>query len=164
MAEAHLQEHLSRTWQLLAGMALHFVPTTITADQLTAQRYYLVSLRPCASDQRGGVGLVLSEVDARQLTATMFAMTESELTEADIGDACGELCNVIAGGVGPYFSHHETIDLGLPSSLRSDQFQRIFGASAIDGVFEAMHEGRRILVVIFEPMEIPPDTGFRLRE
>lgn len=161
---AGLEEHLSRTWQLLAGVPVRFVRTTVTAADMTAQRYYLVSLRPCESDQRGGVGLVLSEADARELTVAMFAKAEPELTEEDIADACGELCNVVAGGVGPYLSHHETVDLGLPASLRSDQFQRIFGASAIEGAFEAVHEGRRILVVIFEPMEIPPETGWRPRE
>lgn len=161
---AGLEEHLSRTWQLLAGVPVRFVPTTVTAAALTAQRYTLVALRPCDSEQRGGVGLLLSEADARELSAAMFAKPETELSEEDIADACGELCNVVAGGVGPYLSQHETVDLGLPSSLRSDQFQRIYGASVIEGAFEAVHEGRRILVVIFEPMEIPPDTGWRPRE
>lgn len=47
----------------------------------------------------GAVYLHFFEPFARQATAAMFGLNEAELSQSEVNDAIGELCNIVAGGL-----------------------------------------------------------------
>ncbi|MFZ3185974.1 MAG: hypothetical protein WA173_17745 [Pseudomonas sp.] len=155
-----MEEHLTKTWQMLVGEDLSFSAQAICSQALLAQHYFVVTLHPTPSGHLAGVGLAIAEQDARKLTSQMFDLPESELSADDIADACGELCNVFASGVPTHITDQLTLDLGLPSRLSHAQFLLILAASTVSGSYIAHQQDRHIQVIIFETLEVPAAAGW----
>ena len=153
-----MEEHLAKTWRILAGEELCFSQQTLSDAELLAQHYFMVTLTPTPAGHLAAVGLVLDESDANWLTSHMFEMPEDQLSPADVVDACTELCNVFAGGVPSHISDNVTLDLGIPSRLSATQFSSILHASTLNGCYLAQNNNRHIQVMIFENLEIPADS------
>ena len=74
---------------------------------------------PTATIAIGGPWIAMLEVItsaklARHFAATLFAMTDDELSEPDIHDALGELANVVGGNVKGAIDDVEGTTLSLP--------------------------------------------------
>jgi hypothetical protein len=162
-AKMHLkamEEHLSNTWQMLVGEPLNFCAQAVCTQELLAQHYFVVTLHPLPSGHLAGVGLAITEQDARKVTSQMFDLPTEALSPADITDACGELCNVFASGVPTHIGEHLTLDLGLPSPLSHEQFVIILAASTVSASYTARQQDRHIQVIIFESLEVPAAAGW----
>lgn len=157
MIDTPIEQALSHAWLLLAGSQVTFARRQQPGVQLNAQRYYVVSVKFSREGDRGGVGLLLSEEDARDLTASMFGKPPREVSEDEVSDACGEMCNVMAGSIEPLFVNHPEVELGLPQSLLPEEFIQISKSSHVDGVFEGHHQGRDITIIVFDPLLMPGD-------
>ena len=72
-------------------------------------------------DWQGAIVVGCDEHFAKQAASAMFAQPESDLDEADIFDAIGELANTIAGNVKPLLG--ERCSLSLPTVVRGDELQ-----------------------------------------
>lgn len=154
-----IEEHLANTWLMLVGEQLNFVAQTITPAELQAQHYFVVTLHPTPRGHLAGVGLAISEQDARHLASRMFDVAITELNAADVADACGELSNIFASGVPGHVDSGLVLDLGLPARLTAEQFLGVMGASTISGSYIARQGEHHIQVIIFESLELPTVTG-----
>lgn len=82
---------------------------------------------------QGSVQLRAPESVARTAAAAMFMMAEDELSEAEIGDALGELTNMIGGNIKSLLP--EPSRLSLPSVTEGlDHTTRVCGASLVTEV------------------------------
>jgi hypothetical protein len=155
-----MEEHLNNTWQMLVGEQLSFSAQAVCTQDLQAQHYFVVTLHPLPSGYLAGVGLAITEQDARKITSQMFDLPTDQVSAADITDACGELCNVFASGVPTHISEHLALDLGLPSPLSHEQFLIILAASKVNCSYIARQQDRYIQVIIFESLEVPAAAGW----
>ena len=72
----------------------------------------------------GIVHLYLSEIFAREITATMLGFPAEEVGGAEINDVIGELCNMIGGSLKSNLCDQGfSCQLSLPSVLRGKDFQ-----------------------------------------
>ena len=63
-------------------------------------------------DWRGEIALCLPEALATHVGATMFMMPPEDLSDADVRDAVGELCNMVGGNIRAALS--PTCEMGTP--------------------------------------------------
>jgi CheY-specific phosphatase CheX len=155
-----IEEHLAKTWLMLVGEQLSFVAQTITAEELHAQHYFVVTLHPTPKGHLAGVGLAIAEDDARNLASHMFELAIAELNAADVADACGELSNIFAGGVPGHVDSDLVLDLGLPARLTAEQFLSVLASSTISGSYITQQREHHIQVIIFETLQLPPAIGW----
>lgn len=155
-----MEEHLTRTWEMLVGEHLNFSCENPQSADLIGQHYFVVTLHPTPSGYLAGVGLAISEPDARKATSKMFGLPESELTSDDIADACAELCNIFAGGVPNHVIEEITLDMGIPHRLESEQFMLILQASQVTSIYLAQIGERKMQVIVFDCLVAPAESGW----
>ncbi|TXG94422.1 MAG: hypothetical protein E6R09_17440 [Rhodocyclaceae bacterium] len=156
-----MEDHLTQTWEMLVGEHLEFSCEKLQPAELMGQHYFVVTLHPTPSGYLAGVGLAISETDARKATSKMFDLPEAELTSDDIADACAELCNIFAGGVPNHVIEEITLDMGLPSRLEPEQFMLILQASQVTSIYLARIDERKMQVIVFDCLEAPAESGWQ---
>jgi hypothetical protein len=79
----------------------------------------------------------------------MFAVSEHEVKNDDVIDACGELCNVFSANVKSAIISTSKIDLGVPTNLKPTEFQTIVDASHLDLCFKGQTKEGSVIVYLF---------------
>lgn len=142
---------LSSSWEQLTGQPLCFERIPAPVPPLAAQRYYLLRLE--IRHEAHCVGLALSEQNARQLAATLFQSPEDELSDADITDACSEMCNIIAGEIKRELQALCDVGMGLPSCISPSGFKQLCQNSELEEAFTATHDNEQITVLVLTPSQ-----------
>ena len=111
MAVTHkLEEAVMTIWSTMLGMEA--VPAHInSADMKRLNSGLLTGCVQITGAWRGAVLVNCYVSLARKLTATMFGMSEHEVTSKDIDDALGELTNMIGGSFKAYLPEPSTLSL-----------------------------------------------------
>ena len=138
--QADLHRVTGHAWQMLAGLESAPLASPVELDSNTvAFRRSVVGVRGAWAAE---VCVFCPSDLAARVAAAMFMMDPTELTEADIADALGELCNVTAGGIQARVPG-ET-DLTVPEHLPS--------VVSIDGAphwrADLLVEGRPVVVTV----------------
>lgn len=98
-------------------LRLDMTPLAHESQKLDAESLSGAYIALTTEDDSVQIGLVTSKKGCQTLAKAMFGMDETdELSEPDVGDAVGEIVNIIAGVVKRQLNHkvHNSINLGLP--------------------------------------------------
>ena len=111
MAMKHkLEEAVMTIWSTMLGMEA--VPTHVnSSDMKRLNSGLLTGCVQITGAWRGAVLVNCYVSLARKLTASMFGMSEHEVTSTDINDALGELTNMIGGSFKAYLPEPSTLSL-----------------------------------------------------
>jgi len=95
--QADLHSVTGHAWQMLTGLESAPLASPLELDcQTVAFRRSVVGVRGAWAAE---VCVFCPPELATMVASAMFMMDAAELTDADIDDALGELCNVTAGGI-----------------------------------------------------------------
>lgn len=156
MVQNSIETKISQSWAVLAGSSLQFARDAMPAAPDWVAQHFIVPIQFLTDTVLGGVVVEISDKQARLLAATMFDVALSEVSVADVQDACNELCNVFSACVSVAFSSCKESDLGLPRCLPADEFRRIFEASRLDGCFAAHNTHGFVTIYLFDPLHNDP--------
>jgi chemotaxis protein CheX len=114
-----LEEAVITIWSTMLGMDA--VPTqSSTGDIKRMNSGLLTSCIQITGAWRGAIEVNCYVSLARQFAATMFSMSEHEVTRQDINDALGELTNMIGGSFKAFLPEPST--LSLPAVIEGQDF------------------------------------------
>ena len=156
MLQNPIEIKISQSWAVLAGSSLQFARDAVPAAPNWVAQHFIVPIQFVSDTVLGGVVVEISDDQARLLAAAMFDVATSDVSAADVQDACNELCNVFSACVSVAFSSCKESDLGLPRCLQADEFRRIFEASRLDGCFAARDANGFVTIYLFDPLHNDP--------
>jgi chemotaxis protein CheX len=90
--EQSLRDFAENIWSTMLGLALDGAPAAEAEE-------YITGCVQITGDWQGAVTVELALPLARRVAAALFAMEPAELGEGEIGDAVGELANMLGGNV-----------------------------------------------------------------
>ncbi len=90
--EQSLRDFADNIWSTMLGLALDDGP----APEAEA---YITGCVQITGDWQGAVTVELAAPLARRVAAALFAMEPAEVSDGEVGDAVGELANMIGGNV-----------------------------------------------------------------
>ena len=161
-AEVHLHEvedvaaKLSQAWHFLCGEERSFSFTDSSGDQQSyADFSYFMPMEVKAEDRVGGVAVLIPRGDAVRVASYMFAVDTSELQDADLKDACSEVCNVFADCIVMHISGSEDVSIGLPVMADLNCFMQISKDSVVAAVYKSNIELGNLVVVVYDVLRQP---------
>jgi hypothetical protein len=154
---AHLQEaekvsaQLSQAWDFLGGVARHFDFLVEPLPALAYAEYSFVLPMSVYAEQRtGGVGVLIAREDALQVASHMFGMDAAQVQDADLQDACAEVCNVFSDCIALHVSGNEDVSIGLPSRISGSDFEHISQHSVVAAVYQSHFDAATLWVVVYD--------------
>jgi hypothetical protein len=161
-AEVHLHEvenvaaKLSQAWQFLSGEQRSFIfSEQRDAPQGFAEFSFFMPMEVRAEGRVGGVGVLIQRDDAVRVAAYMFAVEPDEVQEADLKDACSEVCNVFSDCIVMHVSGIADVSIGLPAMADSNGFLRISQTSVVTAVYQSNFELGNLVVVVYHVFSQP---------
>lgn len=103
-----IQAVIDEVWSSIVGTALE-----VTDSEEALRGPTMAATVPYYGDWRGAVIVRVDAPLARIVGSRMFMIPEDELTDADVQDAVGEVCNMIGGNLRAHLSR--TCELGTPT-------------------------------------------------
>lgn len=151
---------LSHAWRFLSGQErdFHYLARNAKPLQFAAFSYFmpLSTLNP---PRHGGVGVLLDHEDALAVATHMFGVAEAQVRDADLHDACAEVCNVLSDCVAPQFEPSAPVGPGLPRLASPTQYDHIAATSQARAVFQASRAHHHLFVVLYDRSNgIPAST------
>ena len=146
---------LSQAWQFLSGERRDF--------ELIEQKRYLHNLQEFSffmpmevktEARTGGLAVLIPREDAVRVAAYMFAVSPDEVQEADLKDACAEVCNVFSDCIVMHVSGNEDVSVGLPC-MADNQFITISKNSVIAAIYQSNIELGNLVVVVYDVLRQP---------
>ena len=161
-AEVHLHEvedvaaKLSQAWQFLCGEERSFSFMDQRDDpQSYAEFSFFMPMEVKAEDRVGGVAVLIPRDDAVRVAAYMFAVEPAEVQEADLKDACAEVCNVFSDCIVMHVSGNEDVSIGLPAMADLNCFMQISKDSVVAAVYKSNIELGNLVVVVYDVLRQP---------
>lgn len=161
-AEVHLHEvenvaaKLSQAWQFLSGEQRNFMfAEQRDAPQRFAEFSFFMPLVVQSEGRVGGVGVLIQRDDAVRVAAYMFAVEPDEVQEADLKDACSEVCNVFSDCIVMHVSGNEDVSIGLPAIVDVDTFLGISKHSVVAAIYQSNFELGNLVVVVYDVFSQP---------
>jgi chemotaxis protein CheX len=90
--EQALRDFSENIWSTMLGLSLDGAPASEAEG-------YITGCVQITGDWQGAVTVELAEPLARRVAAALFAMEPAEVGESEVGDAVGELANMLGGNV-----------------------------------------------------------------
>jgi L-lactate utilization protein LutC len=147
---------LSQAWQFLSGEQRSFIFLERHEDQQAfAEFSFFMPMEVKAEDRTGGVAVLIPREDALRVAAYMFAVEPSEVQEADLKDACAEVCNVFSDCIVMHVSGSEDVSIGLPAMADLNCFVQISKDSAVSAVYKSNIELGNLVVVVYDVLRQP---------
>jgi hypothetical protein len=142
---------INKAWSMLSGRELDFKKIEGTIQPDPDGLHFAIPIKFSPEDAIAAVALEISKSHAYNLSAFMFDLGLDELTEAEVTDACGEMCNVFSACVSNSFTNHKEGSLGVPCKLTADEFSIMFNEGFLDGYFKAANENGATVIYLFDP-------------
>ncbi|WP_347988087.1 chemotaxis protein CheX [Methylomonas sp. AM2-LC] len=140
---------ITNSWEVLAGYALIFIEDICPCKPDLLALHFMVPINIVDETREATTVLEISETHAKYLTSSMFAISENDVKNDDVIDACGELCNVFSANVRSAIISTSNIDLGVPKNLKPAEFQSIIDASHLDLCFKGQTNEGSVIVYLF---------------
>jgi hypothetical protein len=146
---------LSQAWLFLSGEERHF-------EWIEQQQYFqrlqefnfFMPLEVKAEGRTGGVAVFIPRHDALRVAANMFDLAPTELEEADLKDACAEVCNVFSDCIVMHVCGNEDVSIGLPC-MADSQFLLNSQNSAISAIYQSNIELGNLIVIVYDVLRQP---------
>lgn len=148
---SQVRSKLERAWHFLSGQTREFSYLGRDAEPLKFTDFSF--FMPLTSQDRsrcGGVGVLLGRADATAVAAHMFGVQPDAVKDADLRDACSEVCNVLCDCVASQFDDGTPVGLGFPSLASAEQYATIAAQSQVRAVFQASFAQQHVFVVLYD--------------
>lgn len=150
---------LEKAWQFLSGeRAMFDVLVEMPACPTFADFSVFMPLAVDAGARTAGVGVLIQREDATIVASHMFGIPKDDIQEADLRDACAEVCNVFSGCVAPNIGHTSSICIGLPTLASSADFDEISKGSVITLTYRCDQQIKRLFVLVYGVF-LAPNNG-----
>ncbi len=104
---------------------------------------------------RGGVGVLIEPSDAISVAANMFGVPRQQVQQADLRDACAEVCNVFADCVAPHFKADPPVSVGLPRIANPLAYAKVAENTVIRVVYRGCAGDNTLFVVLYDSLSPP---------
>lgn len=152
-----IEKKLGAAWKFLTGeeRCFRFFEATALRDVQGIDRRIVLPMSISHTDHLAATALLIEREDAEQLASSMFDVARTDLSEADIADACAEACNVLSTAMVEYLSGEESVDIGLPRLMEAGRYRRVSSASGIKAYSEGTSDHHQLTLVVFDPLKEP---------
>lgn len=157
MEIAQVQSGLSRAWWFLSGerRLFEFSSGPYAAPPF-AEFSFFMPLTLAAHRRPCGVGVLMPRCDAVLVAAHMFGVSQDQVDDADLRDACAEVCNVLSDCVSTHFGSEHDVKLGLPQGADAAAYANIVAKdSVIKGVYLGGTGINGLLIVLYDSLTLP---------
>lgn len=139
---------LAKSWKFLSGEDREFKALdSITPPEYQEHTYYL-PVEVEDAGKRYAVSVLLHRSDATVVASFMFGMEPSELSEADLQDACGEICNVMSSRHLLKLSNEARITLGMPKYLHKQTYLETITQGQLEAAYQSTLGDRTVYVLV----------------
>jgi hypothetical protein len=146
---------LSHAWELLSGEKR---PFSLAPDQenppLFAEFTYVIPMTVEEEDTTFAVGILIQREDALTVAASMFGLSRAEVPDADLRDACSEVCNIFSDCISRNVYQSDKVKVGLPFVLDEFNYKKIFEASGSGDIYQSLWNAQSLGVVVFKPSDV----------
>ncbi|MBT0570154.1 hypothetical protein KIK84_07445 [Curvibacter sp. CHRR-16] len=141
---------LGQSWQFLAGESRGFDYTSAEGRALDYTEFsYFMPLDVAAENRTAGVAVLIERPDALAVAAHMFGQAPDTLPEADLRDACSEVCNVLSDSIALHISGDADMTIGLPFAVSASEFAHITTRSTASAIYCSHTPLARLQVIVF---------------
>lgn len=149
-----LAARLNLAWLFLAGEDRQFVQVHLRNDEMRfAEFTYFMPIKAYHDGKSGGLAVLIHRGDACQVASHMFAVEVDTLQDADLHDACGEVCNVFFDAVATHLSGADDVSIGLPLRVSAKQFEYAAANFVATAIYESVRGPNRLHVVVYYGLE-----------
>jgi hypothetical protein len=139
---------LAKAWEFLCGKERDFALSVSHKAVLAyAEFSYFMPLKMPAEQRIGGIGVLIERPDASDVAAHMFGADASCLQEADLHDACAEVCNLFSDCVALHISGNADINMDLPFLASPAAYDQIAAQSSVTAVYVSRSPNAQLYVV-----------------
>jgi len=147
---------LGKAWGFLCGEERAFALTANHNTELVFTEFsYFMPLKVSAEQRTGGMGVLIQRPDARDVAAHMFGADASLLQEADLHDACAEVCNLFSDCVALHMSGNSDVTLDLPFLASQADYDQIAAQSTVTAVYVSSSRSAQLFVVEYHIFSQP---------
>jgi hypothetical protein len=157
---SEIEEKLRAAWFFLSGefRCFRFCEGMNLQDEKDVYRRIVLPISLHNVHHLAAIVLLIDREDAEKLATSMFAISKTDLTDADIADACVEACNVLSGAIIGYLNAHDQVEIGIPKAIGSDGYQLLLNGSEIKACSDGNSDNHHLMLVIFDPLVEPKYT------
>lgn len=144
-------QHLARVWRFFRGQHRAFEPVVFersAASSLDVRHSLNLEL------DHGRLGLavvlLLSRSDALSVASFMFDLPPEQVSEADLTDACNELCNVLADRELLGLAKNQPLDLGRAQRLSEAEYLEMLARCRLRHSYQSREIERPVYVLVCE--------------
>lgn len=145
--------HLSRVWKVFCGEDLDFV-SCLTNDVPGQQDMCFrlgVTVQPGDTLEHGlALLLLLSREDAVTLASMMFDLPLNGIEEADLTDACNEMCNVLANRGVLGLTPEQPFDIGPVKQLSGSEYVSLLQRTEVRSHYCSFNHTNPLSVLVCE--------------
>jgi len=150
---AQVEMKLSRAWKFLSGEKRGFQYVGGAGGHWGfAEFSFLMPLDLAHGGRCGGVGVLIQHADAVRVATNMFGVARQDIQQADLGDACAEVCNVFSDCLAMHFSTGQEVKMGLPRWASPLEYESIAEYSVIRAIYQGCAGSVRLRVVLYDSL------------
>jgi hypothetical protein len=147
---------LAKAWEFLSGEERGFAQAITRKAALAFTEFsYFMPIKMTADQRTGGMGVLIERPDARGVAAHMFGTEIACLQEADLHDACAEVCNLFSDCVALHISGNSDIHMGLPFLASQAVYDQIAAQSTVEAVYVSRSRNAQLYVVEYHIFSQP---------
>lgn len=147
---------LARAWAFLRGEERVFaLGADLKQPPVLTEFSYFMPLKHSDDHRVSGLGVLIQRPDAMEVAAHMFGMNIDQLQEADLHDACAEVCNLFSGCMALHINASVSTQMGLPFRASSAMYQQIAADSTVAAVFVSSTANAQLHVVEYDIFNQP---------
>jgi hypothetical protein len=147
---AQVSAKLAGAWSFLSGQEREFglAPDEVGPAQLAPYSFFM-PLAVLAEGRTGGIGVLIERADAQAVAAHMFGTPAADIPEADLQDACSEVCNVFSDCIALHVCGEADVTIGLPTMVDANAYAHIAQHSATAAVYQGQSDAITLWVVVY---------------
>lgn len=147
---------LTKAWEFLCGEARGFDAYMTHKTALAFSEFsYFMPIKLSTDQRTGGIGVLIQRPDALDVAAHMFGKEVSCLQDADLHDACAEVCNLFFDCVALHISGNSDIHMGLPFLASQVVYDQIVEQSTVAAVYVSSSPTAQLYVVEYHLFSQP---------
>ncbi len=152
-----VKDRLAKAWEFLSGEQRSFQCLADAASVADSADFSFFMPLGLANDSRqGGVAVLMQRGDAMQVAANMFGVAQPEVSVADLGDACAEVCNVLSDCLMQHFAAGQDVKIGLPRAAGPLELARLAEKSVVQVMYQGRAGALSLLIVLYDGLRSPP--------
>ena len=147
---ASVTKALEESWQMLAGTALHIVPSEQSATELPQAQYFAIPIHTNDGVERCLVRQISTSL-LTTLTSAMFGEPDDSLSDEQCQDAGKELANILSSCCIQHISELANGEVGLPRLVSQHEMLNIEHSGSLAAHFLADSANDVLSLSIIEP-------------